>query len=326
MRALIVDQLGTPPVCRRMPDPQPAPGRVLAQVRAAAVKNVDRMLAAGTHYASSRLDLPARLGTDAVVELPDGTRAFTGVQPPEGAFAEQITVDPAQLLPLPATVEDAAAAALPNAGVSAWLALEHSARVRPGATVLVLGATGVTGSLAVQLARRRFRAGRVIAAGRSRERLHRLAGQGADATVRIGEDPAQLRTDVAALHAERPIDVVLDLLWGPPAEQVLQALGGDDLGAPAHRTRYVQIGESAGPQLRLPAAVLRSTGLELVGQGGGSVPAATLARVPTEILPALFDLLARGDLQIDTISRPLAQGAVAWTAPTPSGTRMVLVP
>src|SRR5699024_754564 len=212
-----------------------------------------------------------------------------------------------------------------TAAGAAWFSLAHAPGVQPGASVLVLGATGVTGALAVQLAKHQFGAGQVTAVGRDEARLHSLADQGADRVIRIG-DLSDLGGTVRALHTERPIDVVLDYIWGPPAEQVLGALGNEELAAGFHRTRYVQIGEGAGATIELPAAVLRSAGVELVGQGAGSVPKEAFARVLPEILPALFELLDRGVLGVQTVERPLAGVADAWLEPTSSGVRTVLVP
>ena len=151
MKAAVIDELGQVPRLREVPDPEVPEGRVLARVRAVAVKNIERMLAAGTHYGSKGLTMPAQLGVDAVAELPDGRRVYTGAAPPAGTLAEYLPVDPRRALEIPAGVTDAEAAALPNAALSAWFALEYGGQIRPGQSVLILGATGVTGGLAVQL-------------------------------------------------------------------------------------------------------------------------------------------------------------------------------
>jgi NADPH:quinone reductase-like Zn-dependent oxidoreductase len=324
MKAAILTELGRPPSYGELPEPAPGEGEVVAEVRAAALKNIERALADGSHYASARLPLPGQVGLDAVVRLPDGRRMYTGARPPGGAMAELMAVDPRTAVELPAGVDDAEAAALPNAGMSAWFALEYTGAIQPGQSVLVLGATGVTGSLAVQLAKHRFGAGRVVAAGRNAARLDRLVSLGADTTIRLGPDG--IADEVRRLHAERPFDLVVDYLWGSPAEQTLRALANDDLAAEFHRTRYAQVGEMAGPSIDLPASVLRSAGIELVGQGGGSVPKEAFGRVVPEILPALFALLADREIGVDTSVRPLAEVTDAWTAPAPSGVRVVLTP
>ncbi len=327
MRAAIVERLGEVPRCVDMADPTAADGRVVARVRAAAIKNIERMLVAGTHYGSRRMQLPAGVGMDAVVDLPDGRRVYAGATPPAGAMAERLVVDPGQAVEIPDGVDDAAAAALPNAAVSAWFALEYAGRIRSGQRVLILGATGVTGGLAVQLAKHRFGAGEVVAVGRNAERLARLCERGADATIQLGGlTDDTLREAVLARHAERPFDLVIDYLWGEPAEQTLRAFVNEDLGAVFHRIRFVQVGETAGATIELPAAALRSAGVELVGQGAGSVPREAFARVGSEIVPELFRLMATGELALETVRRPLAQVSEAWTEPVPSGSRTVLIP
>lgn len=328
MKAAIVEELGRAPRYTDVAEPAPAGDQVAAEVRAAAVKNIERLLVAGTHYASAQLQLPGAIGVDAVVVLPDGRRVYTGAAPPGGAMAERMLVNPEFTVEIPDAVDDAAAAALPNAAVSAWFGLEHAGQIRSGQSVLVLGGTGVTGSLAVQLAKHQFGADRVVAAGRNPGRLEQLVSWGADATLQLGDDPEmdQLRSKISRIHAEAPFDLVLDYLWGKPAEQTLHAVANDDLDAEFHRTRYVQIGEMAGATITLPAGVLRSTGIELLGQGGGSVPREAFARIMPEILPKLFAMLADGSITIDTQIHPLSEVTTAWTAPTPSGTRVVLTP
>ncbi|MDN5861435.1 MAG: zinc-binding dehydrogenase, partial [Pseudonocardia sp.] len=208
MKAAVVHALGRPPIYAEVEEPRPVDGQVVAQVRAAAVKNIERSLVAGTHYGSSRMRLPGLVGLDAVVSLPDGRRAYAGAAPPGGSMAERVAVDPARVVALPDGVDESAAAALPNAAVSAWFALEYAGGLRPGGAVLVLGGTGVTGSLAVQLAKRVFGAGRVVVAGRDPARLERLTGWGADAVIRIGGADG-IEDAVRREHHRRPFDVVV---------------------------------------------------------------------------------------------------------------------
>jgi hypothetical protein len=128
------------------------------------------------------------------------------------------------------------------------------------------------------------------------------------------------------MHAERPFDAVLDYLWGKPAEQVLDALGSNELAARYQATRVVQIGSMAGLTMNLPAGILRSAGITISGVGLGSVPPEVLGRIRTEALPRLFDMVAGGQLHLSTQARALAEVEQAWTAAEPSGTRVVLVP
>jgi NADPH:quinone reductase-like Zn-dependent oxidoreductase len=203
------------------------------------------------------------------------------------------------------------------------MALEHAAKVSAGDHVLVLGATGVTGSIAVQLAKAVFGAGRVVVAGRDTTRLQWLQDSaGADEAIPLGHEDLAAR--VAALHAARPFDAVLDYLWGDPAEQVLTALAGQL--AAYHATRFVQIGSMAGPKMNLDAGILRSTAITLSGVGLGSVPPDVMARIRTEAMPKLFAMAASGDLQLRTQASPLADVEQVWTSAAPSGTRVVLTP
>src|SRR5690606_864427 len=183
---------------------------------------------------------------------------------PYGAMADLAPAPSAWLMPVPDALDDVTAAALPNPGVSAWLSLAHGAELRPGETVLVLGATGVTGRLAVQAAKLQG-AGRVVAAGRDPKSLARLAELGADATVKL-DDPGTDLVEAFAAEAGDGYDVVVDYLWGAPAEAAIRSVGRGDLERAAKRTRYLQVGEMAGGTISLPAGVLRSSRLEIKGQ------------------------------------------------------------
>lgn len=323
MKAARVRTLGEVPSWAQVDEPVPTPDTEVAGVLAAPLKNLDRGLVAGSHYGSARLALPLVPGTDGVVQLADGRRGYVTAHGQSGLMAEQTLVDPRHLIPLPDGVDPVLAAAMVNPGLSAWLALEYAGQLQAGQSVLVLGATGVTGSLAVQLAKHQFGADRVIAAGRSHERLTELHRNGADAVIDLTAE--ELVDRIGALHAERPFDVVIDFLWGRPAEQALQALANTDLSAVRHRTRFVQIGDLAGAAISLPGGVLRGAGIELVGQGGGSIPAEAIDRMATAILPALWSRGSAGELAIRVASRPLTDVAEAWND-VEAGTRTVFVP
>ena len=324
MKAAVVNSLGSKPVYTDFVDPEPAEGAVVATVEAASLKNLDRSLIAGTHYASGALTLPGVAGVDGVARLDDGSLVYTGAVAPFGMMAERTLVNTAGAIELPVGIDPVLAAAVPNPGLSAWLSLEYAAKIQPGQCVLVLGATGVTGSVAVQLAKAQFGAGRVVVAGRNTDRLDWLRGVGADDAIRLGTE--DLADRVAAEHRSHPFDVVLDYLWGAPAAQVLGALGNSHLGLTYHATRFVQVGAMAGANLELPAGILRSAGIELAGFGTGTVPAAAKARIPTEVLPTLLAMAADGTLQLDAQRRSLQDVEELWDAPEASGTRLVLVP
>jgi NADPH:quinone reductase-like Zn-dependent oxidoreductase len=151
-----------------------------------------------------------------------------------------------------------------------------------------------------------------------------LRDAGADDAIAIGDEDLSAR--VAAEHARRPFDAVLDHLWGEPAEQTLAALASSHPAAHFHATRFVQIGSMAGLTMTLPARILRGAGITLSGIGIGSMPPEVMARARTEALPRLFDMVADGTVALTTRARPLSEVAQVWTAAEPSGTRVVLTP
>jgi NADPH:quinone reductase-like Zn-dependent oxidoreductase len=324
MKAAVVRAWGEPPAYSDYPDPVPVDSAVVADVGASALTNLTRGLVSGNHYASKEIQLPAVPGVDGIARLEDGRRVYTGALAPYGMMAERALINPQGAVELPEQIDSVTAAAVPNPGLSAWMSLEHAAAVRPGDHVLVLGATGVTGSMAVQLAGSVFGAGRVVVAGRNTSRLDWLRTMGADEAIALGSSDFGDR--VAEMHADRPFDAVLDYLWGDPAEQVLTALASSHPAAHYHATRFVQIGAMAGPTLNLSAGILRGNGISLVGMGIGSVPFEVLARARTEALPQLFAKAATGELQLHTKARPLSEVEQVWIAPEPSGTRVVLTP
>lgn len=322
MKAAVITELGKAPVYADFDEPSPQDG-VVVTVAAASLKNIDKGLVSGRHYGSSSLALPSVAGVDGVARLDDGRLVYTGALAPFGMMAERALIDPNRAVPVPDGVDPAVAAALPNAGLSAWFALEYAGLVQPGQNVLILGATGVTGGVAIQLAKNVFGAGQVTAVGRNPSRLDWLRGAGADVVIPLGDD---LREQIAAEHALRPIDVVIDYLWGDPAEQTLSVLGNSGMHAAYHATRYVQVGAMAGPTINLPAAILRSSGVQILGTGAGSVPAEAQRRVGSEILPRLFTMLSDGSLQLEVQRAQLSDVEQVWGAREPSGVRTVLVP
>jgi hypothetical protein len=153
MKAAVVEEWGRTPIYTDHPEPVARDGGVVATVEASALTNLTKGLVSGKHYASKELTLPVIPGADGIARLDDGTRVYTGALKPYGMMAERTLVDPHGAVVIPDDVDSVTAAAIPNPGVSAWMSLEHAAAIRPGDHVLVLGATGVTGSTAVQLAK-----------------------------------------------------------------------------------------------------------------------------------------------------------------------------
>jgi len=193
MHAAVLHTIGTVPRYEEFPEPVigDKDREVIVHVHAASLKPVDKQLASGSHYAS-RSELPRVCGSDGVGHLEDGQRVFFGgPRPPHGAMAQRTVVPRAFTLPIPENVSDETAAALPNPGVSAWLSLAYRAKLVRGENVLILGATGVTGKLAVKIARL-LGAARVVAAGRNQQALNTLHDLGADATISLALPATEL--------------------------------------------------------------------------------------------------------------------------------------
>jgi NADPH2:quinone reductase len=170
---------------------------------------------------------------------------------------------------LPDGLDALTAAGIANPGMSSWVALQYRAQFRAGESVLILGATGAAGHLAVQIAKR-MGARRVVAVGRNPEALAAAKELGADAVISLDQSREALVAAFRSEIAEHGADVVLDYLWGEPAECCLAAIAQKGLSHAAPRIRFVQIGQSAGATITLAGATLRSSGVELLGSGFGS--------------------------------------------------------
>jgi len=320
MHAAVLHTIGTTPRCEEFQEPVVVKdGEVIVHVHAASLKPVDKQLASGSHYAS-RGELPRVCGSDGVGHLDDGQRVFFGgPRPPHGAMAERTVVPSAFTFPLPEDVNDDIAAALPNPGVSAWLSLAYRARLVRGENVLILGATGVTGKLAVKIAKL-LGAARVVAAGRNQPALDALYDLGADATISLALPASELSEAFVREAGQPGFQVVIDYVWGPPAQTFLTAMTRREFASISSETRFVQVGESASPTITLPAAVLRSTAITILGTAG--IPS---REVLGEAFQRVIAYAASGDLQIDTASVPLADIENAWQREEP-GRRLVIKP
>ena len=308
MHAAVLHSIETVPRYEEFAEPliEDKDREAIVHVHAASLKPIDKQLAAGSHYASPR-ELPCVCGADGVGHLDGGQRVFFGgPRPPYGAMAERTVVPRAFTFPVPENLDDATAAALPNPGISAWLSLAYRAKLAQGEKVLILGATGVTGKLAVKIAKL-LGAARVVAAGRNQQALAQLLDQGADATISLTLPAAELREAFMREAGQSGFHVVIDYVWGQPAETFLTAITRKGFAAIGSETRFVQVGESAGPTITLPAAVLRSTALTIMGTAG--IP-------PREVLAEAFQQVmaqaAKGQLQIETEKISLADVENAW--------------
>jgi NADPH:quinone reductase-like Zn-dependent oxidoreductase len=319
MNAAVVTSFGEPPHYQQFEVPQPAGGdEILVDVLAVGLHPRTRTGAAGAHYTSTGT-LPMIPGIDAVGERPDGKRIyFVAADDVIGTMADKAVAGVRRSIELPDDVDVAKVAAAMNPAMSAWVALRRRVPIEPGQSVLVLGATGNAGAMAVQVARR-LGAGRVVGAGRDLSRLNALTPAGADEVVQLTDDAEATARTLGAAAAE--VDIVLDYLWGKPAQQAIMAL----LAMRSDRSRamnWIQIGSMAGPTIELPSVALRSANFRLQGNGQGAVS----TRAYLAELPSLVHEIDAGAIAIKTRSLPLADVERIWTQPDVPGERTVLVP
>ena len=314
MNAAVVTAAGKSPVFAEFDEPAPTPGTEVITVSASALSQFSKSRSSGTHY-SAEGAFPAVAGTDGVGRTEDGRRVyFVLPEAPYGALAEKCLVRASQCIEIPESLDEVTAAAIANPGMSAWAALVERAGLQPGETVLVNGATGSAGRLAVQLAKY-LGAGKVIATGRNESELEELLSLGADVII-----PFTLGTlhPLGAQHYEQAlketftkgIDVVIDYLWGESAKTVIVAIAKtlED----ATPVRFVHVGgASREEEIALPGAALRSSAIQLMGSGIKSVPFAKLLGA----IKNVFDAAGAAKLQIATKTMLLSEIEEAWKAP-----------
>jgi NADPH2:quinone reductase len=309
MNAAVVHSFDAPPRYETFADPIPQADEILVTVTAAGLHPIVKSLAKGTHYGSTG-QLPFVPGVDGVGRTPDGVRVLFGSsRPPYGTFAKRSITRRSMCTPLPDALDDAIVAAMINPAMSSWAALAHRAHFVSGENILILGATGCSGHLAVQIARR-FGARRIVAVGRNPRALEETKSLGADATILLNQDRDGLVSAFRDEISNNKIDVILDYLWGPPAEALLAAVVQKGLDHESRRLRYIQIGNSAGPNLSLHAATLRSSGLELIGSGFGSVSMDKIF----ESLRAVLQEAAKQPFRIKLAAAPLRDVEKLWNS------------
>jgi NADPH:quinone reductase-like Zn-dependent oxidoreductase len=319
MNAAVMTSFDEPPHYQQIEVPQPTtPDEMLVDVLAVGLHPRTRSGAAGVHYTSTGT-LPMVPGIDGVGRRPDGKRIyFVARDDVIGTMAEKAVIDMRRAIELPDDVDDAKVAAAMNPAMSAWVALRRRVPIESGHSVLVLGATGNAGAMAVQVAKR-LGAGRVIGAGRDLDRLNALTSVGADDVVQLTADIDATGAALGRVAAE--VDIVIDYLWGKPAEQAMMALltARSD---PSRAMNWIQIGAIAGPTIELPSAALRSTNLRLQGNGQGAVSTS----VYLAELPSLIDEINAGTIAVTPNTVPLHDVESIWVQADPPGQRTVLVP
>jgi len=320
MKAAVITRFGEVPQYKDFPDPEQTDTQSLIKVKAAVLENFDKLTAGGTHYSSQQQypQFPAVVGTDGVgLNENNQLVAFGAVQPPHGAFAA--TVAAGFTMPVPDGITPAKAAAIPPSVLTSLLPLKHSAQLQPGETVLINGATGVSGKIAVQVARL-LGAGRIVATGRNKTSLKKVRDLGADEVISLDQDDTTLAKCLKTAAGDNGYDIVVDFLWGRPAEILINTFIPEELGFPRHITRYLQIGEAAGSAVSLPASAFRTSGLRLMGIG--KISWDTLG----EELANTWQWLKEDKFEMDIEEVLLKDISSAWQRNDLAGKRLVLVP
>jgi NADPH:quinone reductase-like Zn-dependent oxidoreductase len=317
MRAAVVDAVGSPPAAADWDEPARWSGSAVVAVEAAPLNPVEIGVAAGRHARRAEPPyVPGLEGAGTVVvseRLAPGTRVrFESAALPgfgaQGTLAERVAVPEESLVELPREASAQLAAAVGVVGVTALLALERAAPTG-GERVLVLGATGAVGRMAVQLAKL-MGAERVVGAGRSAERLERARELGADDVVELGDGDLAERFERAA---GGPLDIVIDALWGEPAMAALCAI--------APEGRLVNVGHSAGLDVRLPIQVVRNRQGAIHAISSGWTDLGRKAEAYGRVLE--HALAAR--VEVDREVVPLDDIAAAWRRQEESPGRKLVV-
>ena len=321
MKAAVVTAPDAAPEYGEFSEPLVDDGYELVELLATGLHPIVRSLAAGRHYGSTQ-SWPLVPGVDGVARTPTGDFIYTGfVRPPHGTFAERMAAHKTMRISLPAGADPVKVAGGLNPALASWLPLKARVReIGSLATVLVLGATGMAGDLAVQHALL-LGANRIVGVGRNRARLARAAARGAATVVLSGNREADTAAIVDALGGTTP-SIVLDFLWASVAETAFASLARRGLEEDTADIAYVQIGATAGPEAAVPAALLRSRRIRISGSGAGS---AQIADIMAEV-PVYMQLIADRSVDVPTQTVPLSSISEAWTASADGAYRIVVVP
>jgi NADPH:quinone reductase-like Zn-dependent oxidoreductase len=314
MKAAIVTATGKTPIYGDIDAPIAREGEELISVRAAALSNLTKSRASGAHYSSSNI-FPAVAGTDGVGVTKDGRRVYFAMpEPPNGALAELCPSHTRRLVDIPDSLDNITAAAIANPGMSAWGALVERAHLVAGETVLINGATGTAGRIAVQLAKH-LGASRIIATGRNAKELEEVQQLGADIIIPFALDPqhpsgAKDYEEALKQVFSSGIDVVIDYLWGQSAKTAIVAIAKTVDDAPV---RFVHVGGASREEnIELPGAALRASGIMLMGSGVGSLSRAALV----QSIKHIFELVQPANLKIATEVAPLSKVGDLWEKAT----------
>ncbi len=317
MKAAVLHKSGTIPKYEEFSVPTPEnEEQVLLTVKASSIKQLDKLKVSGKHYTSFP-SFPTTVGVDGAGILENGKRVYaTGIT---GMIAEKALIKKDNWTELPDSLDFETAAALPNALIGSDMALLYRAKIKTGEVLLINGATGITGKIAVQAAKYRG-ASKIIVTGRDAESLQYLKELGADETISLKDNDETIINRLTELYKQTPFDIILDYIWGHPAELILSSLKE----MKSHPVRIVTIGEMAGATIPLPSSLLRSKPIEILGSGIGSLRQEDFSHYTSTVLPEMFQLAAKGKLKIDIETVELKDIEAAWQKNSDSRKRTVV--
>lgn len=320
MKAAVVFEKGSIPQYTDFPDPEIQENEILVSVKAASIKNLDRARAGGNHYSTEHQEhQPTIIGTDGAGYLENGDKVYFFSK--KGTVAEKAAADKKMIIPIPEGLDFSLAAALPNAVMGSAMALKFKAGIQKGSTVLINGATGITGRIAVQVARL-YGAQKIIVTGRNEESLQSLRELGADEVISLKMDDHDFKQKIKEIHKETPIDIVLDYIWGHSVEMILSAFKGD--GNFSHKTKLINVGGMSGDAIQLSSQILRGTDIQISGSGLGSWSKAEFALLFSEIIPEMFRAAVEGKIKMETQDVDIKNIETIWNAEIQSGKRLVI--
>ncbi|HEY4195178.1 MAG TPA: zinc-binding alcohol dehydrogenase family protein [Mucilaginibacter sp.] len=320
MKAAIINEFGATPRYADFADPIPGDDEILVDVKALVLENFEKGVASGGHYSSKNMypRFPAIVGHRGVGTTPDGKMVgFQIMRSPYGAFAEKAAVK--KIVPIPDGIDPAIAVAIPPSALTSFLPLKHTAKLEKGETVLINGATGVSGRMAIQVAKL-LGAGRIIGTGRNDASLKFLKDLGADAVIDLKLPDEALLEVFEKEKGDNGYDIVIDFLWGHPAEILMKSFVPKDMRLPSKTIRYIPIGAKAGAGAYITGEMLRTSGLTLSGMG----------KVTQEEISAgsnqVWEWIKENKLHMDIEKVPLADIEKAWERNDLAGKRLVIIP
>lgn len=304
MKAAVVWEAGATPAYSEFDEPILHEDEVCIHVTASALTNFTKIRAAGKHFSFAARP-PFVVGIDGVGRLEDGRRVyFLFPRAPFGGMAERTVAPSSHCIPIPDNMDDITIASIADPGMAAWAALESRAKLVAGETVFVNGATGSAGRMAIQIAKH-LGSKSVIATGRNRSVLDALLSIGADKVIPLNHE-GEASEDELKKQFSKGVDVVLDYLWGPSAEQILAAASAARRPMPV---RFVQIGTTSAPNITLPGTVLRSSTIQMMGSGIGNISVEEIILILTKLMQAASEV----GFQIETKELPLSRVSGAWS-------------